>query len=120
MKGADVSSWKRKKYCDQFTFDRLFSSTSLVYSLRRHRHMAHNRTERSMEEVAEHKINHSGDRSFLKIRIFSTIYGRFRGAQANLPHPPRDRVKVLCFLDLTLSRGGCFDVFSSSHTRLKT
>ena len=28
------------------------------------------------------------DRSFLKILIFSTIYGRFRGAQANLPHPP--------------------------------
>ena len=41
------------------------------------------------------------DRSFLKILIFSTIYGRFRGAQANLPHPPRDRVKVLYFLDLS-------------------
>ena len=40
------------------------------------------------------------DRSFLKILIFSTIYGRFRGAQANLPPPPRDRVKVLYFLDL--------------------
>ena len=28
------------------------------------------------------------DRSFLKILIFSTIYGRFRGGQVNLPHPP--------------------------------
>ena len=35
------------------------------------------------------------DRSFLKILIFSTVYGRFRGGQVNLPHPPRDRVKEL-------------------------
>ena len=33
------------------------------------------------------------DRSFLKILIFSTDFGRFRGGEVNLPPPPRNRVK---------------------------
>ena len=32
------------------------------------------------------------DRSFLKILIFSTDFGQFRGGEVNLPPPPRNRV----------------------------
>ena len=37
-----------------------------------------------------------------------------------MPLPIQNRVKVLYFLEITLFRMGFFEVFSSSHTQMKT